>query len=83
MSSFKEALDIEYKWPAAYTFKFVVPMAKKEDILKFFPEHLVEWKNSRTGKYVSLTCTQTMMSSDEVIALYHEIKENIPEAIGI
>lgn len=83
MSSLKEALDAEYNWPASYTFKFVVPAAKKQELLKFFPEHLVSWKDSRTGKYASLTCTQTMMSSDEVIALYEEIKENIPEVVGL
>ena len=83
MSNLKQALDAEYQWPAAYTFKFVVPRSKKQDLSKFFPEHLIEWKESRTGKYCSLTCTQTMMSSDAIIDLYTEIKENIPEVIGI
>jgi putative lipoic acid-binding regulatory protein len=83
MNSLKDALDAEYKWPCPYTFKFVIPATKKEKILSFFPAHLVEWKDSRSGKYLSLTCTQTMMSSDEVIAIYQEVKDNIPEAIGL
>ena len=83
MDSLKEALDSEYNWPAAYTFKFVVPKAKKQELESFFPSQLVEWKDSRTGKYVSLTCTQTMLSSDAVLEIYKEVKEQIPEAIGL
>ncbi|MEC9284065.1 MAG: DUF493 domain-containing protein [Bdellovibrionota bacterium] len=83
MQSLKDALDQEYDWPALYTFKFVVPNSRKQDLANFFPQQLISWKESRTGKYSSLTCTQTMMSSEEVLAIYEEVKSHIPEAIGL
>ena len=74
ISSFREKLDKYYAWPSLYTFKFIIPADKKEDLRQLFPLHTTATeKSSEKGKYVSLTYQMMMPSSDSVIAVYQKV----------
>lgn len=72
INSFKERLDNAHEWPSLYTFKFIVPTGKEDEILKIFPMHDVKQKSSSQGNYTSLTAKIMARSSDEVIRIYVE-----------
>ncbi|MDN5204464.1 DUF493 family protein [Fulvivirgaceae bacterium BMA10] len=68
--SFREKLDNEHDWPDVYMFKFIVPRSQEQSIRDLFPSDKVEVKESSSGKYVSVTATKLMRSSQEVIDIY-------------
>ena len=74
----KEKLDLNKEWPRIYLFKFIIPndnqkLAQAETL--FGSEAIVTRNQSRTGKYVSISAKEMMISSDEVIARYHKAQE--------
>ncbi|HAC25418.1 MAG TPA: DUF493 domain-containing protein [Cytophagales bacterium] len=69
---FKEKLDGYYTWPAPYTFKFIVPKGKEEEVRALFPLHPATERESSRGRYTSLTFIMPMSSSDAVIAVYQK-----------
>lgn len=71
LNSFRDKLDKFYVWPALYTFKFIVPVAKQDEVRQLFPLHTTATeKESGKGKYVSLTYQMMMPSSNAVIEVY-------------
>jgi putative lipoic acid-binding regulatory protein len=70
ITSFQEKLDIEYQWPSLYTFKFIVPKEKVEEIKEIFIQHDVSEKASSKGNYISTTIKIMAPSSDIVIDYY-------------
>ena len=72
-SNFKNLLDQQYQFPCYYTFKFVVPNGQKAILVGSLGEGImVKERSSKGGKYVGLTFSQIVSSSDEVIAIYHK-----------
>lgn len=76
-ASFKEKLaDIE-QFPTLYNFKFIVPASEKNttDIEKIFehPSTKITIKDSKTGKYNSLTVETFVNSADEVVEYYKKV----------
>ncbi|CCO24520.1 DUF493 domain-containing protein [Maridesulfovibrio hydrothermalis] len=72
LESFKATLDEHHEWPCDYTFKFIVPgpaLAELKSLLDKIPH---SEKDSKTGKYTSVTVTITAKSSDEIITLYEK-----------
>jgi hypothetical protein len=69
-TSLKEKLDQHYAWPAVYTFKFIVPKGKEEQIKVLFPQHDSSEKVSKNGNYVSVTFQMMMPGSDAIVAVY-------------
>ncbi len=73
LDSLKQKLDAGYNWPMEYLFKFIVP-ARMDSIARveaLFQEHATVYrKESRNGKYISISASQTMQSSNEVIHVY-------------
>ncbi|EMR02418.1 DUF493 family protein [Cesiribacter andamanensis] len=69
-ASFREKLEIEYTWPSAYTFKFIVPQGNEEKVRELFPESEVLEKKSSKGNYTSLTARVMAESSDAIIEVY-------------
>ena len=71
----KERLDEVHEWPSLYMFKFILKpeegiIAKLEAL---FPDEAeIIRKYSKTGKFVSLTVKEVMMSSDEVLERYRK-----------
>ncbi|TCV19084.1 hypothetical protein EDC17_100664 [Sphingobacterium alimentarium] len=72
----QKLIDIE-QFPSIYTYKFIVPAEanKKEDIEKIFehPSTKISVKDSKTGKYNSLTVETFVKSADEVIDYYKKV----------
>ncbi len=70
IDSFKEKLDNEYEWPSLYTFKFIVPKEKKQEVINIFSNHETSEKASSKGTYVSVSCKVMASSSDSIISYY-------------
>ncbi|GAU08714.1 DUF493 family protein [Desulfoplanes formicivorans] len=66
-----QRLDQAHEWPCCYTFKFIVPKARQEEVVCLFgPEAFIGKTASRTGKYMSITVETGMESSAQVIDVY-------------
>lgn len=70
LKQFKQALDDHHQWPCPYVYKFIVPTENLDQLMALFPEEEVATRESKSGKYTSVTMTSTMCSSDEVMAVY-------------
>jgi hypothetical protein len=68
--SLREKLEQHYTWPALYTFKFIVPKDRVDEVKKLFPAHESTEKNSKNGNYISVTLKMMMPGSDAVIEVY-------------
>ena len=68
--AFREKLDQYYAWPSLYMFKFIVPADKVTDVKKLFPQHSVDVRPSKNGKYMSITLQMMMPSSQAVVDVY-------------
>ncbi len=71
--SLKEKLNVYKNWPLVYMFKFIVP-AEIEKIAMvealFNQDATIYRKESKTGKFVSITAKQQMDNSDQIISIY-------------
>lgn len=72
IDSFREKLENEYEWPSLYTFKFIVPKDKVEEVRQLFTNHDISEKASSKGNYVSLTSKIMSESSQHIIDIYIE-----------
>ena len=72
LKSFREKLDQHYAWPSLYMFKFIVPSGKEDDVKKLFPKHTSSEKQSKEGKYTSVTVQMMMPSSEAVVKVYEK-----------
>ncbi len=70
IESFRNQLETEYEWPALYTFKFIVPQDKIEEVRALFKNHDVSERKSSKGSYISLTSRIMAESSDHIIDIY-------------
>lgn len=70
INQFREKLDNHHAWPTLYTFKFIVPRGKEEEVKGLFPQHQASEKQSKNGNYISLTFKMMMPSSHSVIDIY-------------
>ena len=70
INQFREKLDQHYAWPALYTFKFIVPKGKEEEVRKLFPSHISSERQSKNGNYSSITLQMMANSSEAVIEVY-------------
>ena len=68
----KEKLDNHHNWPENYTFKFVVPKDQINELLNVLPDGKRSQKESKTGKYISVTLVINAKHSDEVIDVYKQ-----------
>lgn len=72
----KDSLDNTTKFPADYLYKFIVPAKKNQvvEIEKLFRETnaKISSKESKTGKYISVSIKVKLSSSEEVISYYKE-----------
>lgn len=71
--SFREKLEAQHDFPGLYTFKFIIPEEKKEQVVAVLPEGELSYKASSGKKYTSITLKASVKSSDEVIATYTEV----------
>ncbi len=70
---FQKLLDDQNEWPTDYTFKFIAPAARVDELKAVFGQVDLSVRESRKGKYQSVTAVMNMHSSDEVVAMYHAV----------
>jgi putative lipoic acid-binding regulatory protein len=75
MTKFKTLLDEQMNWPEYYTFKFVVKAEHKDHALDLLVEHTVQERDSKTGKFTSITSRKLVHSSQDVVAVYTMMKK--------
>ena len=75
LSKFKSLLDEQMAFPDYYQFKFVVKSDKKENVLELLEGYQVSEKQSKTGKYTSISARKIMNSSDEIIEVYERLSK--------
>lgn len=69
-TKFKALLDDQMNWPEEYTFKWVVKSEHKDHALSLLTEHTVQQRDSKTGKFTSITTKKIVHSSEDVVAVY-------------
>ncbi len=70
-------LRLEKDWPVIYMFKFIIPAENRKIALvesRFSDEAIITQKESSTGKYMSITIKEVMLSADSVIDKYKEME---------
>jgi uncharacterized protein len=77
-SGLREKLEQNGSWPQLYLFKFIIPndntlLARVEGI--FGAEAHVTITQSRTGKYLTISAREMMLSPSEVIDRYKRAGE--------
>lgn len=63
------------EWPDVYLFKFIVPnsshaIAQATALFSDLTE--LNFHESKTGKYVSVSAKEMMLNVDDIIAVYHK-----------
>ncbi|WP_139959149.1 DUF493 family protein [Flavicella sediminum] len=76
-SKLKESLDTTTTFPTTYLYKFIVPTDKNQlsEVKAVFDMGgaVIKTKNSKNNKYVSISISIKMKSSDAVIEKYKEV----------
>jgi len=72
---FRQALDGHHQWPCPYIFKFIVPSENLPLLTELFPDANIQTRESKSGKYTSITFESSMCSSTEVMDVYEKASE--------
>ena len=70
--SFKATLEEQYNFPTRYIFKFIVKTGLKEQILELLPGAKKSERVSKNGNFVSITLSQIMKNSEEIVYIYEK-----------
>lgn len=71
----REKLTSDFSWPSVYMFKFIAPSDNRVFALlhELFSENAdFSSRNSKGGKYLSITVKELMISPEEVIEKYQK-----------
>lgn len=79
---FRKRLEDQHDFPCRYTFKFIVPKGRLDEVAQLLPETPYQTRPSRRGNYVSVTFEAYMNESAEVIAVYREANK-IEELVAL
>jgi putative lipoic acid-binding regulatory protein len=78
-SKLKGQLEDTTKFPADYMYKFIVPSDENqlEEVQNVFDNTgaVITTKNSKTGKYISITSVLKLKSADDVIMYYKKVEK--------
>ncbi len=76
-ASLKEKLEATHDFPEDYLFKFIVSndQAKLTEIYRVFDgvQHTMNNRDSKNGKYISLSLNAFVLDADQVINIYKEV----------
>lgn len=72
VESFREKVEDQHSFPGFYTFKFIVPFQKKDEILQVIPAGDLTFRESSNSKYVSITARVKLETSQAVLDVYME-----------
>ena len=67
---FRRLLDEQYEWPAAYMFKFIVPLRQFDELQRLLDGHELITRTSSKGNYVSVTLSPIVDSTEAVLDMY-------------
>ena len=74
----KSELEETTKFPAKYLYKFIVPSSEEKiNKIESIFDHMgavINKKNSKTGKFVSVSILVKMNNADEVIKKYRDVE---------
>lgn len=73
LEKFKTLLDGYHTWPAKYPFKFIGLPEKIEIVKEILEGAEISIKESKQGKYLSLSAELHVSSSDEVMVIYEKV----------
>lgn len=73
IEDFRALLDESYVWPASYPFKFIIKLHQQEEIKEILLEHELSFRESKTGKYLSVSFDINANSSQDIINIYEKI----------
>ncbi|HEY8278005.1 MAG TPA: DUF493 family protein [Bdellovibrionota bacterium] len=69
-----QLLDERHDWPCVYSFKFIVPAGKGDELKALLPEaEQVDARPSSGGKYTAYTFHCPMGSGREVLGVYARV----------
>jgi putative lipoic acid-binding regulatory protein len=75
----REELQNTSEWPAEYLFKFIVPtdLKKIEEVENAFDNigAVIHTKQSKTGKYTSISINVMMENPDSVVQKYLDVSD--------
>ena len=75
-ASLKEKLEATHDFPQDYLFKFIITNeeSKQTEIYRVFDnvKYTLSTKDSKNGKYTSLTMNAFVLDADQVISIYKE-----------
>jgi hypothetical protein len=78
-SKLKVQLEDTTDFPADYMYKFIVPTDSNqlEEVQHVFNNKgaVVKTKNSKTGKYVSITIVLKLENADQIISYYKKVEK--------
>ena len=72
----RELLGNQIRWPMVYLFKFVIPNEEEKlaHLKSFLPNQgKIATRESKNGKYVSVSCKALMKSSESIIDVYKSV----------
>lgn len=83
----KKQLEETTEWPSEYLYKFIVPSSNKKiaEIEAIFDcmGAVIETKQSKKGKYTSISINVQMEDPDTVISKYKEVGEKVEGVISL
>jgi putative lipoic acid-binding regulatory protein len=71
-AKFARMLDEHHQWPCPYVFKFIVPTENLPLLIDLFEGETLTTRESKSGKYTSVTMESTMCSGESVMKTYHK-----------
>lgn len=80
--TFERMLDEHHQWPCPYVFKFIVPTENLALLTALFDGQPLTMRESRGGKYTSVTVESTMCSGKSVMETYRRASE-IPGLLAL
>lgn len=72
LETFKQRLDENHEWPCEYTFKFIIPACALDEIKSMLSDINFSTRESKGGKYISITAIIIANGSDEILQIYQK-----------
>ena len=78
-----ELLNARHSWPCIYSFKFIVPESRGEELRSLIPEaEKIDSRNSSGGKYTAYTFHCPVGSGREVLEMYARVRD-VPGIVSL
>lgn len=70
---FEQVLNDQHQWPCPYLFKFIVPTDNLSLVIAFFPNEEIKTRESKNGKYTSVSVESHVCSGKHVMEVYEKV----------